>query len=226
MLLSILKYVLISGLLLSLFIQTEAQDNLKDTTRLIQKPTGIRIGTDLISLGKNFSNHPFSGWEVNADMDFGRYYLAFDYGSWAREVTLSNGAYENDGRYFRLGVDVNFLLKDPDKNMFFVGFRYGRANFTERLVYEFTAYDFGNFQQEVSNIGATSGWGEMTIGLRVKIWKQFWMGYTGRMKFFPGVRNNPGFDTYEVPGFGLVYKNIYWGFNYQVFWRMPIRNQK
>lgn len=218
-----LKYVLISSLVLGLVLPLRAQDNLKDSTRIIQKPTGIRLGTDLIAIGKNFANSPLSSWEINADVDFGRYYVAFDYGSWAREEVLSNGVYKNDGRYFRVGVDINFLLKDPDRNMIFLGFRYGRSNFNEQLDYQSTTIDFGDFQQQVANPGASAGWGELTTGLRVKIWKQLWMGYTARMKFFPGVKNDAGFETYEIPGFGLTYKNIYWGFNYQVFWRIPFK---
>jgi len=223
---SIWKYVLINCLLLVLLSQAQAQDNPGDSTRGIQKPTGIRIGTDLIAIGKNLANSPLSSWELNADIDFGRYYLALDYGSWAREEAISNGTYTNDGRYFRIGADINFMLKDPDKNMFFMGLRYARSNFNEQLVYEFTADDFGDFQSEVTNTGVRAGWVEMTMGLRVKIWKQFWMGYTARMKILPGIKNDTGFDTYEIPGYGLTYKNIYWGFNYQVFWRIPLQNQK
>src|SRR5688572_4945883 len=75
-------------------------------------PTGIRIGTDLISIGKTQFQDDFKGWEVNADADFGRYYLALDYGSWARTFASDSGNYANDGTYWRAGVDVNFLLKD------------------------------------------------------------------------------------------------------------------
>jgi hypothetical protein len=198
----------------------------KDSTRRFQKPTGIRLGTDLISLGKNFTGSTLSGWEANADVDFGRYYAALDYGSWSRDLFIANGTYKNDGRYFRIGLDINFLLKDPDKNMFFLGFRYAHANFNEHTVYQTSIDDLGEFQLESANLGAKAGWVELTTGLRVKIWKGFWMGYTARMKFLPSVNGNPAFETYEIPGFGLPYKGIYWGFNYQVFWRIPFKSSK
>ncbi len=223
---SIWKYLLSSTLLLLVIEQAVSQkkNDPTDSTRRFQKPTGIRLGTDLISLGKTFANNSLSGWEANADVDFGRYYAALDYGSWSRDLPVTNGTYQNDGRYFRIGLDINFLLKDPDKNMFFLGFRYARANFNEHTVYQINAIDFGDFQIESSNLGAKAGWVELTSGLRVKIWKQFWMGYTGRMKFLPTVNGNPAFETYEIPGFGQTFKNIYWGFNYQVFWRVPFKN--
>src|ERR1051326_5259221 len=69
------------------------------------KPTGIRIGTDLIDLGKTFGGKTFQGWEVNGDVDFANYYLAADIGSWSRNVLIPNGQYTNGGNYFRIGAD-------------------------------------------------------------------------------------------------------------------------
>jgi hypothetical protein len=68
-------------------------------------------------------------------------------------------------------------------------------------------------------------WGELTVGLRVKIWKEFWMGYTARMKFFPTIGNAGEIQTYDVPGYGLAAKRTYYGFNYQVFWRIPFKRR-
>lgn len=221
------KYFL-SSVLLLFFLSAAAQDkeDAGKSLKKIQKPTGLRIGTDLIALGKTAFGSPLSGYEVNADVDFGRYFLALDYGAWSRKDSLDNGYYNNDGRYFRAGIDVNFLLKDPDKNMVFIGFRYGRSMYREELNYEFTDDNFGEIQRALSNPEATASWGELTGGLRVKIWKFIWMGYTARMKFLPSVKNNPEFETYDIPGFGKTSKNVYWGFNYQVFFRIPFRKEK
>ena len=37
------------------------------------------------------------------------------------------------------------------------------------------------------------------------------------------MKDTPGFDSYDIPGFGLPFKGLYWGFNYQVFWRIPFK---
>ena len=217
------RYLLSSALVI-MFIDAGAQA--ADSLKRIQKPTGVRIGTDLIAIGKTIFDSPLTGWELNADVDFGRYYLALDYGASSRKDSLDNGYYENDGRYFRAGVDVNFMLSDPDKNMFFLGFRYGRSSFSENLTYETVVDDFGTIQHTLSNPAAKAGWVELVTGLRVKIWKSIWMGYTGRMKFLPSVNNNPGFETYDIPGYGKTAKSLYWGFNYQIFYRIPFKSEK
>lgn len=190
-------------------------------------PTGIRIGTDLISIGKTQFQDDFTGWEVNADVDFGRYYLALDYGSWGRSFASdTSGNYSNDGTYWRAGVDVNFLLKDIDRNLFFVGMRYGRANFSEDLTV--IAYNPVTREREnlpYSHSGVTARWFELTTGLRVKIWKVIWMGYTARLKFGLKHANTADIIPSDVPGYGRTNKDSYWGFNYQIFIRIPVRKQ-
>ncbi|MBL7875095.1 MAG: hypothetical protein JNL53_05495 [Cyclobacteriaceae bacterium] len=221
----IFRSLLISQLV-GMSILSQAQDVSVDSTRRFVKPTSIRLGTDVIRLGQTIANSSFSGWELNVDTDLGRYYPTLDYGRWTRDTPIDNGTYSNDGRYFRLGVDYNFLKNDPDNNMFFMGIRYGRSKFDEQVVYDYSAIDFGDFQKEANNTSAKAGWLELTTGIRVKMWKQFWMGYTARLKFLPSVSGDDGFETYEIPGFGLTYKDIYWGFNYQVFWRIPLKADK
>ena len=187
-------------------------------------PTGIRIGTDLIALAKIPLSDQFDGWEVSADVDFYKYYLTLEYGNWQRTKMSANQSYSNSGNYFRVGADVNLLLKDPDKNMFFVGLRYGRSSFDELLTYNLSDAVFGNTAEVKSNKGMVSGWGEVTVGLRVKLWRELWMGYTARLKMSPSIDEGGEFIVYDIPGYGLASKRTYWGFNYQLYWRFPVRN--
>ncbi len=80
-----------SIILLAVSLQLNAQDRiLNDSSRLKFLPTGIRIGTDLLSIGKSYRTDYFKGWEINADADiFRRYYLTADYGSWTTNYTLA-----------------------------------------------------------------------------------------------------------------------------------------
>ena len=212
--------------LLSTLAFSQSKDSVRRDTITIRDyiPTGIRIGTDLISLVKSQYQKDFSGWEVNADVDFRRYYLAFDYGSWSRTFESDSGNYSNDGTYWRAGIDINFLLKDVDRNMFFVGARYGRANFSEDL----SVYAYNRFTENYENLnyahsGINARWFELTTGIRVKIWKIIWMGYTARFKFGLKHDETEKIIPADVPGYGRTYKDSYWGFNYQIFIRIPVR---
>lgn len=195
----------------------------KDTVKNRYLPTGIRIGVDALALVKSSVQKDFSGWEVNADVDFHRYFLVFDYGAWSRAYAGDSADYNNDGSYWRIGADVNFLKKDPERNMFFFGIRYGRASFSENLSVIAVDDVWGPVTRSYANRDITARWFELTSGVRVKIWKIIWMGYTGRFKFSLKSSQNAQMLPHDVPGFGRTDRETYWGFNYQIFIRIPFR---
>jgi hypothetical protein len=207
-------------------IAQSKKDSVKtDTVRNRYLPTGIRVGTDVLSLIRSRVMDDFNGWEVNADVDFERYHLAVDYGAWGRTYRSDSANYDNDGRYFRIGADANFLLKDPDRNIFFIGLRYGRATFSEEMSIDSNDPVWGHILQSYENPSVTSRWFELAAGIKVKIYKIIWLGYTARFKF--GLKNNGESQmlVHDVPGYGRTNKETTWGFNYQVFIRIPVRKQ-
>ncbi len=218
---------LINILFILLFSSTVvfAQSDTTKVDSLAKKsyiPTGIRFGVDALSIARTFYSKTFDGWEVNADVDFDRYYLAVDYGYWARTYTGDKALYDNNGRYFRVGADVNFLTKDPEKNMFFFGLRYGRATFSEHLKIE-NVQDptWGSLDTQLSNNNINGSWFELVTGLKVKMWKFIWMGYTARFKFGLSTNETGIMMPSDVPGYGSTDKQSTWGFNYQLFFRIP-----
>jgi hypothetical protein len=195
----------------------------KDTVKNKYLPSGLRIGTDLLAIVRS-KDPSFKGWEINFDTDFNRYYFVLDYGYWSTNQILENGRYQNEGYYFRLGTDINFLLKDPDRNMFFLGFRYGLSNFNDKLEYQYVPNkSFTSFSNNLGNGSVSGSWVEITTGLRVKIAGGLWMGYTARLKFAPSISDYGDLISYDMPGYGIVSETPYWGFNYQIFWRFGWR---
>jgi hypothetical protein len=221
-----LKYSCSLLVLLLLSAGAIAQDRLaSDSSRHKFLPTGIRIGTDMLTIGKTYYTDYFKGWEVNVDADvYRRFYVTMDYGSWASNFTLPNGVYANDGTYYRVGVDVNFLLKDPDRNMFFLGLRHGHSNFKDYSDYTYTDPNFGVIDLHAANDNAKANWKELTTGLRVKIWKFVWIGAMLRIKFRLKGQNQFDLVSYEVPGYGRTFKTAWYGLNYQLFIRIPVRD--
>lgn len=225
--------ILISLLLVALcplvsFAQMQSKKKSKADTVQVKKdyrPTGVRIGTDVIALAKTQYVDTYKGWEVNADVDFDRYYLAVDVGSWSRDFDNKLGdTYSNEGNYFRIGGDVNFLLKDPEKNLLFLGLRYGHAVFSEDMTVTIEDPVWGTFtDQHFVNTDVTAHWFELTGGLKVKIWKMIWMGYTGRFKFGMKTGKTQQMLPHDIPGYGTTDEQSTWGFNYHIFFRIPIR---
>ena len=194
-----------------------------DTVRNKFVPTGIRGGFDVLALGKSRFQDNFNGWEFQGDVDFNRYYLAFEYGHWGKNLNSDSATYANSGNYWRAGIDVNFLTKDPDRNLFFLGVRYGRSVFAESM--SVMRYDpiWGLLNDSFHHANVNASWLELTTGLKVKIWKIFWLGYTGRLKFGLSTKGTSEMLPYDVPGFGRTDKETTWGFNYYVMIRLPVR---
>jgi hypothetical protein len=211
--------------LFSASLQLCAQDRIPDDSSKYRfLPTGIRVGTDLLAIGKTYYTDYFKGWEVNVDADvYRRYYVAADYGSWTVKYPTDNGVYGSGGKYFRVGVDINFLLKDPDRTMFFIGFRRAHSTYSDYSDYSFIDPVFGKLYMSVTNPAAKANWSELTTGIRIKIWKFIWLGATGRMKFNMRGKDQDALKSYEVPGYGRTFKTSWWGINYQLFVRIPVR---
>jgi hypothetical protein len=194
-----------------------------DTVRNRFIPTGVRIGTDVVSLAKSRYQDNFNGWEVQGDLDFNRYYLVLELGHWGRNFAAETATYANTGDYWRAGIDVNFLTRDPERNVFSLGARYGRSVFTEALTVVREDPDWGQLNENFYHANVNASWIELTTGLKVKVWKIFWLGYTARLKFGLSDVGTPEMLPYDVPGFGRTDKDTTWGFNYYLMVRLPIR---
>ena len=217
-------FILLSMLSAGIAQAQNGQDTVTiDTVRNKFLPTGIRVGTDVISLVKTRAQDDFEGWEVQGDIDFNRYYLALEYGTWGRDLNSDSAGYANTGKFWRAGIDVNFLTKDPDRNVFFLGARYGRSVFTGSLNVQ--RYDpiWGLMADNFYHSDVNAWWIELTSGLRVRIWKIFWLGYTGRFKFALSADGTDEMLPYDVPGFGKTDNETTWGFNYYLMLRIPVR---
>jgi hypothetical protein len=118
---------------------------------------------------------------------------------------------------------VNFLLKDPEKNMFFLGARYGHGKFSEQMNITFQDPVWGTSTNSYDNNNVKADWIELTTGLKVRVVKFFWMGYTARYKFALGTNAPEGFVPHDVPGYGRTYSNNTWGFTYYLMFNIPVR---
>jgi hypothetical protein len=190
-------------------------------------PTGIRVAVDMVSIARTQYVETFDGFETSVDVDIYRYYPTVEFGNGARNFVSEFGStYKNDGKFWRAGIDVNFMKKDPEKNMFFLGFRYGRSKYSESAAIVAMDSLWGNYDQSFTNTNMTASWFELTTGLRVKVWKFFWMGYTGRFKFAKQVDESQPLLTTDIPGYGATDKPTTWGFSYYLMAKIPVRKQK
>ena len=219
---NILHLILLVTFTGAVFAQ-EADTLRVDTLKNKYLPTGIRVGVDVIALAKSHFQDDFGGWEIAADVDFDRYLLAVEIGNWGRNFASDSATYGNSGNYWRVGIDVNFLTKDPDRNVFFLGARYAKSVFAESM--SVMRYDpvWGLLADKFYHSDVNASWIELTTGLKVKVWKVIWLGYTARFKFALSGDVTEEMLPADIPGFGTADNKVTWGFNYNIMIRLPIR---
>ncbi|MCM1152929.1 MAG: DUF6048 family protein [Muribaculum sp.] len=113
--------------------------------------------------------------------------------------------------YVKLGMDYNFLYKSKPDYQAFVGLRAGFSTYK----YDITDISVTNgyWQQtqhyDILNQSASSFYGEAVGGLKVKIYRNFSMGWTLRYHFkihtwqkVKAGEMNPGGNPWFIPGYG------------------------
>jgi len=189
-------------------------------------PTGIRIGTDLVALGVNVFGNKRERYEFQADIDFHRIYLTGSFGINEYQIRGNNFTYQNDGSYYRIGLEADFLKFDPDHNTLTFGLRYAKANYSERLFTREIDPIYGRFDQNLTNNNANARWFELTAGLRVMVLKNVYMGYNFRIQLNRKIFDTPEFRTYDIPGFGRAEFKNRWTFNYYLIYRIAWKEKK
>jgi hypothetical protein len=187
--------------------------------------------------------------EGSIDVGFAqnRFFAVLDYGISSidrrrKGLAYTAFTYKNVGSYFRIGADYNFMHRNFKEEAMFVGFRYARAyfshdfeyfganeawNYSPRRLIESTAQIvderyYGSISE--SNLSAT--WFEIVTGLRVNVWKQFYMGYTARVMIRSAVQGEDILKANELPGFGSTNRTARLIFNYYIYYRIPFLSNK
>ncbi len=217
---------------------TQAQEQMQETKYAIKLdstlhnkwlPTGVRFGLDIAGPIYNLFEPTISNYEGMADIDFGKFFGVIEIGRGAYKSTDSPTSYTSSGFFYRIGADVNLTAKDAKLNSLFFGLRYATSSFNETLSGELTNAGWGVNPISDEQSKSSVNWVEMNIGMRVRVWKSFFMGYAVRFKLLKHSAFNEGnFETYFIPGYGVAENTSNWGFNYYVQYRIewkkkPIR---
>ncbi len=185
-------------------------------------------------------------YEGSIDVGFAqnRFFAVFDYGFSTIErirkgLFYTGFTYQNTGSYFRIGADYNFMHNTFKDEAMFVGFRYARASFKHDFQF-LGASEAWNYlvprsvagviidDRYVGNInesGLSASWVELVLGLKVNVWKQFFMGYTTRLMIRSGVKGENVLLANELPGFGSTNRTARLIFNYYIGYRIAFKSK-
>src|SRR5574344_2953983 len=183
---------------------------------------GLYVGVDLYGLGASVLGSKFLSSEVQVGVNLkNRLMPTAEIGFGHTNRWNENGIhYKSNAPYFRVGVDYNIRFKKLDyEDWLFLGLRYGYTSFK---------YDVGNapivdpaFGDKIENpnlidpiwggssipyhengITGNMSWYEFIGGIRTKIWKNLFMGWTIRLKYRIKAKESFNASPWYVPGYG------------------------
>ena len=188
-------------------------------------PTMFRFGYDLLGPLYNVVSRSRGGWEVTGEIDLYKFFLIAEYGNEHFDYGDSLYHYRSNGNYLRLGFDINTMSRDKFGSELFFGFRYVKGSFTESLSGSTSVYQWGFAYFNDENPDLESSWIEFTAGMKAKVWKKLYMGYTLRLKLSPKITGEQNIEPYRIPGYGLASETNFWGINYYIAWRFDFRQK-
>lgn len=204
------------------------------TTSLAQvsryAPSAVKVGGDPGTLGYMLFSEKRGIFEAEADIDIDRFFIVANYGISTYKLDEPTYVYENNGTYFKIGPDINFMHEDPNLNIMFFGLRYASSSFNDRLDYDTHAViqsetGWPNSRETSSNGNARASWYEMVTGLKIRVVKQLYMGFTMRYKLLMKTKQTEILKPYYIPGFGKNINASSFGFNYYISYRLPFRKK-
>lgn len=226
----ILNYIFLSSLLLVLPIATKSQET-KDT--LIAdgsfKFRGINISTDLFGYLYSFIEDGTSG-EIAVEANFGdRIYPTVEVGYGSIDITDENFGikYKSAAPFFRAGFNYNFSYvkgKPIRPNYVYGALRFGCS----KMDYDVSSPPIkdpvwgGEVPFVHDNISGFASWMELGVGVNVKIWKQFRMGWSVRYKARINVVNSENSNVGYIPGFGKN-RHTCFGATYSIIYEIPFK---
>ena len=210
---------------ISISIDPKKQKKPKEKIERDFKPSAINFGLDVLGLARTSTSAGFTRIEAQGDIDIDRYFFVLDMGHEATSISNSNYSYSNSGNYFRAGIQANMMPYNPNRDFLFVGLRYARSRFSDEIVFqdEFDKWGAKNFS--FKNNGLTARWWEVTLGMKVKVLKSLYFGYTIRYKLAKKISDFGELIPRNLPGFGRADKSSSAGFSYYILYHLPFRDK-
>lgn len=191
---------------------------------------GINIGTDLSRFALPLLDSTRIGWEFSGDYEllpdmFG----VLEIGSQFTRLNAKNYDYRSDGIYTRFGVDYNFMkhVDEVSSDKILIGLRYGITTFTHsanniRIQSELWD-DYANGRIESNWLSAQ--WMEVAFGMKTRLFNNFYLGWSVRMRMKIWVEKDPIMEPYYIPGYGRAVRASNVGISYTLSYKIPIKKK-
>ena len=232
----ILSYILLSSILLFAPQVVAGQENGKQG----KKETKVNFWKMFSFKGFGFSADIFGcaysligdniSTEIAAEANFGnRLYPIGEVGyGWCNATDETSGIkYRTNAPYYKAGFNYNFLTtnENPNPKHYVYGLaRIGWTNFKYDVeTPPITDPVWGSLVAlDLKDVEGSCVWGEVGVGIKVKIVKGFHMGWTVRYKFRITEKKAENSRMWYIPGYGTNQSTCFGG-TYSLIYDIPIK---
>ncbi len=188
---------------------------------------GTFIGVDLFGIG----NKVFGGSTLSTEIDVeanlkNRYFPVVEIG-YGKADTTDDGTdihYKAAAPFFRIGMNYNFLFKKPYlPGYIYGGIRYGFSSFSydvEAPLMGSTHWPFPGIPFTYEGVKTNVGWVELVGGIKVKIYRNFHMGWSVRYRRRLNIKRVENTEPWYIPGYGKNSMTAL-GVTYNLIYKLP-----
>ncbi|MEG1617813.1 MAG: DUF6048 family protein [Bacteroidales bacterium] len=207
----------------------------KDTVRTMEPRhkyplyNGIMIGVNIADPALRLFGQDYGGYEGLVEVNLhNRFFPEWSFGVGNAETTTEEGIYYKTKSTFynRIGMNYNFRFNSSSPNYFVVGMRYGYSSYSAEI--RNMSFNDG-YWKPIEGISLpeqqfSSHWLEISLGIRVQVWKNFYMGWALQFKPLLKEGSTENANPWYIPGYGANGKGF--GFSYNLYYRLPIGVKK
>lgn len=189
---------------------------------------GVSVGLNFFDAVMRIAGQKYMSFDVAADVSLWNWLFPvaeFGVGFADSHPEDSNFRYRGlPSFYGKIGFNYNFLYKSSPEYQVFVGFRAGYSAFRYRISdIDITSGYWGQTNLfDLPTQHAQCWYGEALAGLKVRIYRNFFMGWTLRYRFKFSEKQGAESKPWFVPGYGA---SSPFGFTFSVIWNIPARRK-
>lgn len=227
-----LGYILLSSILLISSLEATAQgkkENKAEKEPISYSFRSIAVSGDLFGLAYSLIDD-YASSEIAIEANFGnRLYPIAEIGyGWCDATDETNGIrYKTNAPYYRVGLNYNFSTTRENPAPDYCIFGIGRIGWTS------CKYDVdtppitdpvwgGSTSLHLSGVKGNAAWAEVGVGIRMKVTKNFHMGWSIRYKARLSQEKAQNSEMWYIPGYGTN-KSTGFGGTYNLIYEIPFK---
>ena len=210
-------------------IQEALKDSLRRAYKRYPRLTDLSVGVNFAEPLFMAFGQSYASADVNATLNmWNRLQPTVELGlGWAKNTPDDmNFTYKGKpSPYFKVGANYNFLFKNTPDYQVFVGVRLGYSTFS----YDITDVHYTNSYWNEDIPFAIKGershalWGEAGVGLKVKLWDCWSMGWMIRYHGIFNYGKNANSSPWFIPGYGPRGSSL--GLSLGIYYTLPLHHE-